>query len=221
MFSSGRKSFAFTLIEILIVVAIIVILSAIAVPNFLGAQAWARTSRAMSDMRSLATAVNCYMVDYNVTPRVSGVGNAAFSWYSYCYPIIYYDSNQSKVLCEIPLTTPVACLTNSRYLIDPFVNPRSITATRGYWMVCMQGMLGNSVYDAFWKNNDVRHGNSHPWMSEQNIFINGQNACYNFLVISMGPDETYNYSRTSGNTGRSALQNGFEWGSTLNFQSDW
>ena len=45
---------AFTLIELLIVVAIIAILAAIAVPNFLEAQVRAKISRAKADMRSLA-----------------------------------------------------------------------------------------------------------------------------------------------------------------------
>ncbi|MBN1475302.1 prepilin-type N-terminal cleavage/methylation domain-containing protein [Candidatus Sumerlaeota bacterium] len=56
---------AFTLIELLIVVAIIAILAAIAVPNFLEAQTRAKVSRSMADMRSLATAVEAYRVDWN------------------------------------------------------------------------------------------------------------------------------------------------------------
>ena len=59
---------AFTLIELLIVVAIIAILAAIAVPNFLEAQVRAKVSRAKTDMRSMATAVECYAVDNNKYP---------------------------------------------------------------------------------------------------------------------------------------------------------
>ncbi len=55
----------FTLIELLIVVAIIAILAAIAVPNFLEAQVRAKVSAAKSDMRSMATAMEAYAVDYN------------------------------------------------------------------------------------------------------------------------------------------------------------
>ncbi len=50
----------FTLIEILIVVAIIAILAAIAVPNFLEAQVRSKVSRTKSDMRSVATALESY-----------------------------------------------------------------------------------------------------------------------------------------------------------------
>ena len=69
------RSAGFTLIELLIVVAIIAILAAIAVPNFLEAQIRAKVSRVKSDMRTIATALETYHVDYNhypetyVTPR--------------------------------------------------------------------------------------------------------------------------------------------------------
>jgi len=59
---------AFTLIELLIVVAIIAILAAIAVPNFLEAQVRAKVSRAKSDIRNFATALEAYRVDNNVYP---------------------------------------------------------------------------------------------------------------------------------------------------------
>ena len=58
----------FTLIELLIVVAIIAILAAIAVPNFLEAQVRAKVSRARADMRTIATGIESYTVDYNAPP---------------------------------------------------------------------------------------------------------------------------------------------------------
>ena len=61
---------AFTLIELLIVVAIIAILAAIAVPNFLEAQVRSKVSRTKGDLRTVATAVELYTVDHNRTPTV-------------------------------------------------------------------------------------------------------------------------------------------------------
>ncbi|MEQ8821624.1 MAG: prepilin-type N-terminal cleavage/methylation domain-containing protein [Sumerlaeia bacterium] len=60
---------AFTLIELLIVVAIIAILAAIAVPNFLEAQVRAKVSRILSDMRTIRTGLESYAVDTNKYPE--------------------------------------------------------------------------------------------------------------------------------------------------------
>jgi len=59
---------AFTLIELLIVVAIIGILAAIAVPNFLNAQIRAKVARVQSDARSTGTALEQYRLDNNAYP---------------------------------------------------------------------------------------------------------------------------------------------------------
>jgi type II secretion system protein G len=64
----GEK--AFTLIELLIVVLIIAILAAIAVPNFLEAQTRSKVARAKADMRSLATALETYRMDNHDYPWV-------------------------------------------------------------------------------------------------------------------------------------------------------
>lgn len=60
---------AFTLIELLIVVAIIAILAALAVPNFLEAQTRSKVSRAKADMRTIATGLGAYFVDFNQFPN--------------------------------------------------------------------------------------------------------------------------------------------------------
>lgn len=59
---------AFTLIELLIVVAIIAILAAIAVPNFLEAQTRAKIARVRAELRTYATALGTYHIDYNKYP---------------------------------------------------------------------------------------------------------------------------------------------------------
>ncbi len=59
---------AFTLIELLIVVAIIAVLAAIAVPNFLEAQIRAKVGRAVADLRTLAMAVETYRLDSGSLP---------------------------------------------------------------------------------------------------------------------------------------------------------
>lgn len=60
---SNRLSF--TLIELLIVVAIIGILAAIAVPNFLNAQTRAKVARVVSDLKAITKAMEMYHLDRN------------------------------------------------------------------------------------------------------------------------------------------------------------
>lgn len=59
---------AFTLIELLIVVAIIGILAAIAVPNFLHAQIRAKIAGVQADFNTLVTAAEMYRIDWNRFP---------------------------------------------------------------------------------------------------------------------------------------------------------
>lgn len=59
---------AFTLIELLIVVAIIGILAAIAVPNFINAQLRAKIAKSQAEMKTIATALEAYNIDHNKYP---------------------------------------------------------------------------------------------------------------------------------------------------------
>ncbi|HOJ59411.1 MAG TPA: prepilin-type N-terminal cleavage/methylation domain-containing protein, partial [bacterium] len=59
---------SFTLIELLIVVAIIGILAAIAVPNFLESQTRAKVARVKEDLRSLGMAAEMYLLDHGQYP---------------------------------------------------------------------------------------------------------------------------------------------------------
>lgn len=82
---------AFTLIEILIVVAIIAILAAIAVPNYLESQTRAKVSRAAADMRSVATGLEAYHVDHNKYPP-SGTTGAVDGLAHITSPVAYLVS---------------------------------------------------------------------------------------------------------------------------------
>jgi prepilin-type N-terminal cleavage/methylation domain-containing protein len=68
-----RKSKAFTLIELLIVMAVIAILIAIAIPSFRGMQNEARKTRAQGDVRVIKTAIESYYKNHNNSyPAVAG-----------------------------------------------------------------------------------------------------------------------------------------------------
>jgi general secretion pathway protein G len=77
-----KRQKGFTLIELLIVVAIIGIIAAIAIPNLLNAINRGRQTRTMSDIRSIATALEAYSVDFNFYPKnISGTIVAALETY--------------------------------------------------------------------------------------------------------------------------------------------
>lgn len=110
---------AFTLIELLIVVAIIAILAAIAVPNFLEAQIRAKVARCKTDMRSVATAVESYAVDHNNYPLYGRV-TIADAVEPLCLGVGGSANPDKNEFVHAHLTTPVAYLT-SRFE-DPFAS---------------------------------------------------------------------------------------------------
>ncbi|MEM3423748.1 MAG: prepilin-type N-terminal cleavage/methylation domain-containing protein, partial [Nitrososphaeria archaeon] len=58
----------FTLIELMIVIAIIIILAAIAIPNYARMQDRAKISAVQSDMKSISTALEAYFTDWGQYP---------------------------------------------------------------------------------------------------------------------------------------------------------
>lgn len=64
---------AFTLVELLVVVAIIGILAAIAVPNYLRAKMRAEKSQCAGNLHTLGQALALYRIDYNAYPPADGM----------------------------------------------------------------------------------------------------------------------------------------------------
>jgi len=161
----------FTLIELLIVVAIIAILAAIAIPNFLEAQVRSKVSRTRADMRTLAGALETYMVDWNKYP---GDG-AQFCWtQNYPYNAYWYVPDT--------ITTPMAYI-SSAMLVDPFRATELVTSPTyrryRYWYV-----------DMTWGSAGIRPSPS--------IYYNFLKQWYgSWKLNSAGPDRTYGPSYTA------------------------
>ncbi len=156
---------AFTLIELLIVVAIIAILAAIAVPNFMEAQVRSKVSRVKADQRALATAIESYRIDYNRYPSPDFFlpNNSGFGHY---------------VQYLFGLTTPVAYIASAS-MPDPFKPDRqgAIWTSPGNYR---SDFVGSYWYGAY----DVGVGGDN-WGS--NVLFPG------FLMISWGPDRQVSY----------------------------
>lgn len=88
---------AFTLVELLVAVAVVAVLAALALPNFLAAQTRSKTARARADMRTLSTALEVYHADGGSWPPNDGKFN----------------------IVPVELSTPVAYLSSTATL-DPF-----------------------------------------------------------------------------------------------------
>jgi prepilin-type N-terminal cleavage/methylation domain-containing protein len=76
----GSRQSAFTLVEIMIVVAIIALLAAIAVPGFLRARKRSQASRIINDLRLIDSAVDQYAIETN---RSSGFSVNTVDWTNY------------------------------------------------------------------------------------------------------------------------------------------
>ena len=76
----NRKHAGFTLVEIMIVVAIIALLAAIAVPGFLRARKRSQASKILNDLRMIDAAVDQYAIETN---RSTGNPVAITDWTNY------------------------------------------------------------------------------------------------------------------------------------------
>ena len=187
--NQGKFS-AFTLIELLIVIAIILILISIALPNFLTAQVRAKVTRVKGDMRSVGIALESYRTDFKKFPTPIWAAKSTFFNGALIIlgTVVLPPSQGGKPpypLIGTLLTTP------SKYIgsvpIDPFntnmvggpINP--VIAYNGkrapmgqlysYWTPTKEG-------DAFRK----------VWVAAMNTRYQVLNFSFNLLLESAGPD---------------------------------
>lgn len=157
-----EKRAAFTLIELLIVVAIIGILAAIAVPNFLNAQVRAKLSRCAADLRTLALALDTYRLDNGTYPGGDYWQTREWWWrHSWRYHV---------------LTTPIAYLTTIP--MDPF-QEKAAEKARQEWAA---GQSGADLWDGGYVYQDLT-------LSPEPVLAYGSSFVY--IVASWGPDQDW------------------------------
>ena len=102
------------MIELLIVVAIIAILAAIAVPNFLEAQIRSKVSRLYADYRTCGMALEAYHVDHGtyINPWFNGREEAPMPEPNWTGGWLVLDGGGGKSGVGWQLTTPVAYITS-------------------------------------------------------------------------------------------------------------
>lgn len=173
--SPRNGSKAFTLIELLIVVAIIAILAAIAVPNFLEAQTRSKISRVQSDMRVLTTGIEAYRVDFNVPPRSHRV------------------VGETREYVMSAMTTPIAYL--SSIPRDPF----NMEGTPGNRQITYWGpdyLFGNTTVQTLTGPVNIPDTSSRTafWFHPHFPSISDGNRVLRenfYTLISLGPDQVF------------------------------
>lgn len=175
----------FTLIELLIVVAIIAILAAIAVPNFLEAQTRAKVSRAKADMRTEATALETYFIDWNKYPRqIEAHEDTGGEWY-YGSPPIWHEHMPSS------MTTPIAYLT-ALPNTDPF-HPEVAS-----WRLWLKPFEGRHF---LWNSDFSLHRSPGSAFYKRSAEIAGA-----WAIFSYGPDQQYYNEPIKGTGAKTAGQ---------------
>lgn len=165
----------FTLIELLIVIAIILILIAIALPNFLEARIRAEVTKALADGKSIITAFYAYQVDWRRFPLDSHerweAGIPTGSW------ALYSNKSPSP---GTALTTPVAYMTAIPF--DPFVTRYEI---------------GTAVPDDTGEGQLLSMYYLGEWAVERYLPIGRERT--KALLYSVGPSLAYSWTGAYGN----------------------
>lgn len=172
-----RRAGCGMLIELLIVVVIIAILAAIAVPNFLEAQTRAKVSRVKADMRSMATAIEAYIVDNNKLYRTY---RPTAAW--------------TRTRVNTAFTTPIAYITsvfpdifNNNQTVDPDPLNRVLILWGRNADSNSEGVFGQ--LDAINQATRTTFFQNYPGF--YNPALNAYSDSGAWLLFSLGPDRVY------------------------------
>jgi len=153
----GKKGF--TLIELMIVVAIIGILAAIAIPNFLRFQAKSRQSEAKTNLGGIFTAETAYYGEHNYYGNFSEIAWAPVGTTRYRYVSGGFTGTSGATYTPVPGGTDNAgytgtlnwtfnsARTDNGFLIEAVGNIDTDTTTEDVWSITELRVLTNVVDD--------------------------------------------------------------------------
>lgn len=85
-----RKEKGFTLVELMVVIIILAVLTAIAIPSYMALRNRARTAAAQSEMKNIATALELYSTDEDAYPLTA----------------VYPDALEPDYMTDVPVDDP-------------------------------------------------------------------------------------------------------------------
>ena len=124
-----RRNSGFTLVEIMIVVAIIALLAAIAVPGFLRARKRSQATKILNDLRLIDSAIDQYAIE---TSKTTGSTVNVTDWTNYLKKgtalyntgqDLFGDNYGSQIVDSLPSVPPSAKAALSDVVDDSFWSP--------------------------------------------------------------------------------------------------
>jgi len=121
--TTHRSQRGFTLIEVMIVVAVIAILALILIPNFTNARAQAQTATCESNLREIATAAELYYSDVQSYPAAGNVTPTLFT-------------NGSTIYLETTPVDPAAQVATTPYTFSSTASSSTSGTSASYEIDC-------------------------------------------------------------------------------------
>lgn len=149
-----RKSKGFTLIELMVVIVIIGILVAIALPNFISAQDRAKISSVKANAHTVQTMLETYAVDYqgkyptNRTELYNGANSTNNYWKELKNPFTAATSANSvtEIGTIVPATNGPTAAGAAAGVV--YYNPLTGTPITKYWIYGGDKAVNSVIYDA-------------------------------------------------------------------------
>jgi type IV pilus assembly protein PilA len=157
----GKKGF--TLIELMIVVAIIGILAAIAIPNFLKFQAKSKMSEAKTNLGAIYTGQLAYFGEQNkysdfnaINWSPAGTPRYHFALGTWAAAVNNDNVNRGAIVNDPEPTSWTANLNNALNAAGVAVAPAAPTFTDNTFSAGAGGMISTQTYSDGWSINELR-----------------------------------------------------------------